>query len=72
MKVVLCGGVFNDPSVMPPLIQGNLKQQTDSLNIVLPKLPPVAGSAIGGILAKEKQVNKRTVFNLTNNLRTER
>lgn len=69
MKVVLCGGVFNDSSVMPPLIQGNLKQQTDSLNIVLPKLPPVGGSAIGGILTKEKQVNKRTIFNLTNNLR---
>lgn len=68
IKVVLCGGVFNDSSVMPPIIQENLNQQMNLLKILLPELPPVGGSIIGGILTKEKQINEQTVFNLTKNL----
>ncbi|MFD1362143.1 N-acetylglucosamine kinase [Lentibacillus salinarum] len=60
-EVVLCGGVFNETSILPKLIKTELQTYT-AINVMLPKMPPVGGSIIGAYLMQDRAFDN-TVIN---------
>ncbi|MFZ3576843.1 N-acetylglucosamine kinase [Virgibacillus sp. DJP39] len=61
VKVVLCGGVFTNKNVLPPLILKELTRYNSFFSIVIPDFPPVGGSLIGAYLSKGHRVNRELV-----------
>ncbi|MGG4180270.1 BadF/BadG/BcrA/BcrD ATPase family protein [Virgibacillus pantothenticus] len=48
VKVVLCGGIFKNEDVVLPIVKRKLEKYKH-FQIILPSLPPVYGSVIGGM-----------------------
>ncbi|WP_404454512.1 N-acetylglucosamine kinase [Oceanobacillus kapialis] len=67
IKVVLCGGVFQEKTVMPWLLKEKLEPNA-ALSLVQPELPPVAGSLIGAYKMENLQVNRNILAQLKNTL----
>ncbi|WP_404454473.1 hypothetical protein LG329_05700 [Virgibacillus necropolis] len=62
--LVLCGGVFNDQDILPPLIKKDLATSKESLSLVIPEIPPVGGSLIGAYLSKNNGLDKNILDNV--------
>ncbi|WP_010094245.1 N-acetylglucosamine kinase [Ornithinibacillus scapharcae] len=50
VDVILCGGLFNNRNILPKLLKKELANNLDKYRLVLPDIPPVAGSVIGAFL----------------------
>ncbi len=57
--VVLCGGVFNDNDVLPPLITNKL--QYGNMKITIPIMSPVGGSIIGAYIMQHFKPNSKII-----------
>jgi len=67
VPVVLVGGLFSDTTILPSLLENELKC-TPTLTIYLPKLSPVGGSVIGGLLMQKVQINKTIIKQIKHSL----
>ncbi|WP_188454192.1 N-acetylglucosamine kinase [Virgibacillus oceani] len=65
VKVVLCGGIFNEREIVPKLIDRKLQTYT-SLKIVIPEIAPVCGSIIGAYIMNGIKPKKGLITNITN------
>lgn len=57
VPVVLTGGVYNNAEWFVPSIESNLQFQHIKTKVILPELPPVAGSIIAAMLQTEVEIN---------------
>lgn len=64
---VLCGGIFNEKEILPGLLRNELSADP-GIRLILPKVPPVAGSLIGAYLMKQLTINDKIIHNLTNTI----
>ncbi|MEI3606983.1 BadF/BadG/BcrA/BcrD ATPase family protein [Pseudogracilibacillus sp. SE30717A] len=64
---VLAGGVFNDRSVLPLLVKKEL-EPNQFLSIVIPEIPPVAGSVIGALIERNIIITNEIINNLQTTL----
>ncbi|WP_053075023.1 N-acetylglucosamine kinase [Ornithinibacillus californiensis] len=64
VKVTLCGGLFNNPTILPVLIKEALADHNNHLTLVLPEVPPVAGSVIGAYIELGNTVSSAVKENL--------
>lgn len=70
VKVVLCGGVFNDKMILPRLIEQELLNY-NYLQVVCPEMQPVGGSLIGAYLTEKRMPTDRLINNMIISLREE-
>lgn len=63
VKVVLCGGVFNEKNILPNLIKKELDHLT-CISAYIPELPPVGGSVIGAYLIHESTLEPTIIKKL--------
>ncbi|WP_100010344.1 N-acetylglucosamine kinase [Lentibacillus sediminis] len=63
VDVVLCGGVFSNQDVLPPMI-GQELHDCSECRLVLPRLSPVGGSVIGALSMQNHQPDQRIIVNL--------
>ncbi|MBM7601907.1 N-acetylglucosamine kinase-like BadF-type ATPase [Virgibacillus halotolerans] len=63
VKVVLCGGVFNEEDILPKLIKAELND-FKQISIHVPEMPPVGGSIIGSYLMQGSLPNINVVNNI--------
>lgn len=69
VKVILCGGIFSDQTILLPLIRKDIKEYDKNVTIVVPKLPPVGGSIIGACLSNKLDSHSTIIENLVNELK---
>lgn len=70
IKVVLCGGVFNDKIILPRLIEQEIVHQKN-IQIVQPQMQPVGGSLIGAYLMEKQTLTDDGIANMIYTLRKE-
>ncbi|ASN04670.1 N-acetylglucosamine kinase [Virgibacillus necropolis] len=61
VQLVLCGGVFSDKTILPPLIEKELKRYNTEFSIVIPEFPPVGGSLIGAYLSMNTCIDNKMI-----------
>ncbi|WP_171038208.1 N-acetylglucosamine kinase [Aquibacillus sediminis] len=68
VKVILCGGVFNEKTnqLLLPLMRQEMINDHVDVNLVIPNLPPVGGSVIGAY--QKDQIEKSIVEKLIQQL----
>lgn len=70
VPVVLCGGVFHDRNVLPPMIRKQLTSKTDKLTLRLPDITPAAGSVIGALkFGHQSIISNKIIGNLKQSLK---
>ncbi|AIF44218.1 N-acetylglucosamine kinase [Virgibacillus sp. SK37] len=63
VRVILCGGIFQNKDIMPILLEGKLRSYP-YLQISIPSIPPVAGSLIGAAVMHSDCVQGEFISNL--------
>ncbi|ASK62666.1 hypothetical protein CFK37_11175 [Virgibacillus phasianinus] len=61
-KLVLCGGVFTDKTILPTLIEKELADHP--LSVVIPEVPPAGGSLIGAYLSMNRHIDEELIENI--------
>ncbi|WP_106496588.1 N-acetylglucosamine kinase [Lentibacillus sp. Marseille-P4043] len=69
VKLVLCGGIFSDPDILPSLIKSGLKKHINMVNVVIPTIPPVGGSIIAAYIAAGEKISEKTIHCLQTNFK---
>lgn len=61
VKIVLCGGVFSNRTILPTLLKEEIANSNEQLLMVLPKLSPVYGSVIGALKESSMDLSEKVV-----------
>lgn len=64
IKVILCGGLFSNKAILPPLLKERFASYSQNIALINPELPPVAGSIIGAYVEVQHPVTATIVNNL--------
>lgn len=64
LEVILCGGLFSNRKILPPLLEKEFKIYTKPVSFILPELLPVAGSIIGALLESKQTISTSIIDNL--------
>ena len=65
VKLVLCGGVFTEKSIIPRLMEQELNQ--GEFSIIIPEISPVGGSLVGAYLSMGRRIDKNVLKNMKKN-----
>lgn len=68
IKVVLCGGVFHDKTILPRLIEQEMIM-IENIQVVQPEMQPVGGSIIGAYLMQDRVPDDAIIDNLIKTLK---
>ncbi|GGA66696.1 N-acetylglucosamine kinase [Ornithinibacillus halotolerans] len=64
VTVVLCGGLFSNPTILPVLLRDALINYPKRMSLIIPEFPPVVGSVVGAYLAIDCAVTEDVKLNL--------
>ncbi|MEN2466214.1 BadF/BadG/BcrA/BcrD ATPase family protein [Ornithinibacillus sp. JPR2-1] len=64
LEVILCGGLFSNRLILPPLLELEFKGYSKPVSFILPELLPVAGSIIGALLENKQAISTSIIDNL--------
>lgn len=65
IRIVLCGGVFEERSILPPLVEQGVSGISGT-SICLPEIPPAGGSVIGAYLMSGIKPDLKIIENMKN------
>ncbi|WP_174614316.1 N-acetylglucosamine kinase [Virgibacillus ihumii] len=63
VKVVLCGGVFQEKEILPRLLKEELKHDSN-IELIMPNISPAGGAIIGAFLMRNGQLNHSVIKKL--------
>lgn len=66
VKAILCGGIFQDDAILPPLVKEGIMNGEHNITIVQPTLLPAQGSLIGCYLSLGKNITPTMITNMRN------
>ncbi|GAA0590055.1 N-acetylglucosamine kinase [Virgibacillus siamensis] len=69
IEVILCGGVFNDQTVLLPIVRRKLFASDINLSVIAPKLPPVGGAVAGAFMKSGKELNSKVIERFINGMK---